>query len=270
MKKIKNKKKKVVKKKYKSYYKPKSKQSTELVIRVEQPKFATTKDLEPIVDGGKYMIPKTWLSEKQILKIIQKTPEQHIHWKPGKGGGKFPHVTGTYMQKVLNFTFGWNNDFEIISSEEKYGQVIVLGKLTVKDDHGHSITKMQYGGADIKFFKGTQKPLDFRNDCKAAGTDAFKKCASALGIASDVYGKAEFKSEMGYEPQDPVVGPGEGYTPPKNKLKPGQVPGPDGDPTYLCSETGDPITDQEYEYSMKVYGKSLSREAQKNHKPIKK
>jgi predicted glycosyltransferase involved in capsule biosynthesis len=35
-------------------------------------------------------------------------------------------------------------------------------------------------------------PLDFGNDLKAAATDAFKKCASLLGVASDVYESDEF------------------------------------------------------------------------------
>jgi hypothetical protein len=77
---------------------------------------------------------------------------------------------------------------------------------------------MQFGRVDIKFKKelafnedGTPKmtknsrgqeyqiketsrnPLDLGNDLKAASTDALKKCASELGIASDVYAPEEFK-----------------------------------------------------------------------------
>jgi len=37
--------------------------------------------------------------------------------------------------------------------------------------------------------------VDFGNDMKAAATDALKKCASELGIASDVYGTAEYAEE---------------------------------------------------------------------------
>ncbi len=37
----------------------------------------------------------------------------------------------------------------------------------------------------------------------------------------------------------------------------------------VCSDTGKPITAAEYDYSMKFYGKPLSRESQKNHTRIK-
>ena len=36
--------------------------------------------------------------------------------------------------------------------------------------------------------------MDLGNDLKAATTDALKKCASELGIASDIYAPNEFKS----------------------------------------------------------------------------
>ena len=35
-------------------------------------------------------------------------------------------------------------------------------------------------------------PLSIGNDLKAAATDCLKKCAVSLGIAADVYNKAEF------------------------------------------------------------------------------
>lgn len=227
------------------------KQSTELVIRVEQPVLPTAKDLEPMKDGGKYMIPKTWLAEKQVLKIIQKTPHQYIYKRPGKGGQTFSYVTGNYVEKVLNYTFGWNWDFEVVSSEEKYGQVIVRGKLTVKDDHGHSITKMQSGRADIKFLKNTKIPVDYGNDEKAATTDALKKCASLLGIASDIYGKAEYKNETNTEIVDTshvVV----------SDSKRGEF-----DDVITCSVCDSIITPQEANYSQKMFKKNLCRLHQK-------
>ena len=46
-------------------------------------------------------------------------------------------------------------------------------------------------------------------------------------------------------------------------LKKGQVLDPDGKPCYLCSKCDAPISEQEYGYSIKVYGKSLCREDQK-------
>ena len=46
---------------------------------------------------------------------------------------------------------------------------------------------------EVKYKKNTKIPLDIGNDFKAAATDALKKCASELGIASDIYGKNEFR-----------------------------------------------------------------------------
>ena len=98
--------------------------------------------------------------------------------------------------------FGWDWSFEV--QEYKFdldiGQVFVLGKLTVNTG-GKSIVKMQFGRQDIKFKNEwidgkkhpNKNPLDLGNDLKAATTDCLKKCASELGIASDIYGKNEFK-----------------------------------------------------------------------------
>lgn len=151
------------------------------------------KDLEAIQEDNKFALQETALQQKQILHIMQRTPANHIFTRPAKGGGTWTFVSGIYVKKVLNYVFGWNWDFEIIDEQEKHKQVIVRGKLTVRDAKGQAIIKMQFGRADIKYRKGTETPLDYGNDLKAATTDALKKCASELGVASDIYGKNEFK-----------------------------------------------------------------------------
>ena len=139
------------------------------------------------------ILTKSPLSQKQLLHILQRTPKNHIYHRPGKGGGEFDYVTGTYIKKVLNYTFGFQWDFEIKEHGEKGNMAWVLGRLTIKDDKGKPrIIKEQFGRADVKQ-KKTGGDLDFGNDLKAAATDALKKCASELGIASDIYGKNEFK-----------------------------------------------------------------------------
>lgn len=154
--------------------------------------------LEPEMENNKFTLPKTWVSEKQVMKLIQKTPREHVYSRPAKGGGQWEYVTGIYVKKVLNFVFGWLWDFKIINEkvyglEEGWGQITVQGELTVKDGRGNTITKTQYGRAEVKYKKNSQTPLDIGNDFKAAATDALKKCASELGIASDIYGKNEFR-----------------------------------------------------------------------------
>lgn len=139
------------------------------------------------------------LDHQQMLHIMQKTPSQHIYTRPGKGGGVWTYVTGVYVEKVLNYVFGWNWDFEIKDRVERDNQIAVLGRLTVRTATGDSIFKEQWGRSDIKMKRDTNTALDYGNDLKSASTDALKKCASLLGIASDIYGKNEFR-EIKTEP----------------------------------------------------------------------
>jgi len=132
------------------------------------------------------------INSKQILHIMQKTPKNHVYSRPSKGGGRWDYVTGVYVKKVLNFAFGWQWDFEIKDHGREGNLVWVLGRLTCHLSGDRKIIKEQFGRADVKTKKGSSEPLDFGNDLKAAATDALKKCAAELGIASDIYGKEEF------------------------------------------------------------------------------
>lgn len=144
------------------------------------------------------------LNPQQLNLLLSPTPPAHIYKRPAKGGGEWSYVTGTYVKKVLNLMFGWDWSFEIIAHETnlEFKQVIVKGKLTVHSN-GRDIVKMQFGRQDVKFRKQTDldkkngvpaMPLDLGNDLKGATTDALKKCAAELGIASDVYAPNEFKA----------------------------------------------------------------------------
>ena len=122
------KKKKVVKKK-----KVAKKVSNELVIRVQPQELPTLKDLvEPMKDGKKMALTPTWITSAQLIRLVQRTPAEHIYTRPGKGGQKFSYVTGNYVTKILNFVFGWNWDFEVIEHGVQQDQVWVHGKLIVK------------------------------------------------------------------------------------------------------------------------------------------
>ena len=136
------------------------------------------------------------LSNKQLMHMLQRTPADHIYERPAKGGGVWQYVTGTYVKKVLNYTFGWCWSFEV-KAHGKEGKLIwVLGKLTIVNPKTFQpmIFKEQFGRADLKTKRDSKDEyLDFGNDLKAATTDALKKCAAELGIASDIYGKNEFR-----------------------------------------------------------------------------
>jgi len=232
--------------------------SQELVIRVQQePTIPTTTELaEPMREGKKLTIPKTWMSEQQIVRMMQQTPKQHVYRRKGKGGKEFDYVTGSYVEKVLNFVFGWNWDFEVQEHGKEAGFVWVLGKLTVRGNQaGQQIVKTQFGRAEIKFLKDGKGMVDFGNDLKAATTDALKKCASLLGVASDIYGKGEFKQETGIDaPEQRQAAPA-----------PAVVNEKTGDKLYNCEKCGpdggilDPVVAN---FSLKMYKKALCREHQ--------
>lgn len=247
--------------------------SQELVIRVQQaPVVPTTSDLsEPMRDGKKLTIPKTWMNDAQIIRMVQNTPKNHIYRRKGKGGQMFDYVTGSYVTKVLNFVFGWNWDFKIIQQGQEGGQVWVMGELTVRGTkEGETITKTQYGRADIKMKRDGKGMLDFGNDLKAAATDSLKKCASMLGIAGDIYGKGEYKEETGQEvhdsPTPSLPSPGTVSQAPK-----GEMPVIE---EILCvgatkSGCGNEMTKSERDFSIKMYGKQLCRDCQKLSTPVK-
>lgn len=141
------------------------------------------------------------LNEKQLALILKKTPKQYVHKRPAKGGGDWDYVTGGYVKKCLNLMFGWDWDFEILDEKIIHGEAIVKGKLTCRSA-GKTIVKMQYGNKDIVYkkqsaeeiSKGLEKiPLSIGNDLKSASTDCLKKCASEIGIASDIYNKEDFR-----------------------------------------------------------------------------
>lgn len=251
---------KATKKELKEFKKlnPVKKISQELVIRVApQTILPTESDLvEPLTAGGNKMaLTKTWVSSSQLIHLVGKTPQQFVYTRPGKGGQKFTYVSGNYIIKALNFVFGWNWDFEVIAHGKEGDQVWVQGKLTVKSPKGDTITKTQFGRADIKFLKGSKTMLDFGNDLKGATTDSMKKCASLLGIASDIYGKAEFKEETGKDVTPPPTLPNNGE---------------EFENVIVCQNCDSIISQAGADFSKRLYGKQLCRDCCKGLKSVKK
>lgn len=239
----------------------------EVVVRVaSQPMIPTSDELaEPIRDGKNLTIPKTWLSEKQITRMVERTPAKYVYQRPAKGGGKWDYVTVGYVQRVLDYCFGFNWDFQIVEHGKEQDHVWVRGKLIVKSPDGtKTITKEQFGRSEVKFQTErqgdkrvrTEKFLDYGNDLKAASSDALKKCASMLGIARDIYSKGDYRQESGNEPRD---------------AQPALPPAPTDQPRveYECHGAhkggcgyGGTLTQAEYDYSMRIHQKPLCRKCQ--------
>ena len=159
------------------------------------------------VKGKNITLTKTWVGEKQLLT------------------------------KALNHIFGGNWDFEVLEHGVEGGQVWVKGKLTVHGPQtGQTISKMQFGRVDIKYKCGTKDMLDFGNDLKGAASDALKKCASMFGIASDIYGKGEYKEESGQEPRQMQAPEAQESAPEEPSIQQGDNPPPYED--HVCQWFG--------------------------------
>lgn len=143
------------------------------------------------------MVGKLPFSNRQINLLMKKTPEKFVKERTIRGGGKAKFVQIQYVIGMLNLITGYRWDFEIVNEKEISGQIIVCGKLTVATKDGNTITKTQYGGAEIKkYSKDHEKagePMDISSDYKAAASDCIKKCSSLMGIAWDVYGNDEMR-----------------------------------------------------------------------------
>jgi hypothetical protein len=105
----------------------------------------------------------------------------------------------------LNQVFGFNWDLDVLDKQMLDDEVVVMVRLTVRTPNGQTITKTQFGGADIERYSSggkSGKPLSVADNYKAAVSDALKKCASLLGIGLDVYGREHY-GENAPEPEAP-------------------------------------------------------------------
>lgn len=118
-----------------------------------------------------------------VRSLIQlPTPQEFIKQRPGKGSKQFTYVEGGYVIARLNQMFKNCWDFEIIDERVEPKEVVVRGKLVVKDfKSGYEVSKTHYGT------KTRYAEVPLGDTLKAAATDCLKKCASLFGIALDVY-----------------------------------------------------------------------------------
>lgn len=132
------------------------------------------------------------LTEAQKSLVEKRTPPQYIKERRGRGG-TFSYVEVGYVIDQLNQLFNFMWDFEVL--EEKIGlkQIWVKGKLTAHIGPGIDVVKTAYGGIEIKVYAETTEAhkagevIDIADDLKAAASDALKKAASLIGVASDIY-----------------------------------------------------------------------------------
>jgi hypothetical protein len=143
----------------------------------------------------------TGLANWQIQALQAKTPKENIFKRQGRGNRWVDYVKIGYTIQQLNKIFsplGW--DFEIVEDKETDKDVILKGKLTIKDHKGHTVTKTQYGQSDKQ---KTGVPLG--DTYKAAASDCLKKCASLLGLSLDVYAPVLENNGQATVPTEPVT-----------------------------------------------------------------
>ncbi|WP_150274103.1 Rad52/Rad22 family DNA repair protein [Paenibacillus tepidiphilus] len=99
-----------------------------------------------------------------------------------------PQATSDRLNQVLG-PHGWK--LEVVSQDidMKLFTVSIFGKLSIKADNGEWIDKCQFGDAIMYTEEGETQPqaqaiLDAK---KIALSDCLKKCASLIGVASDLY-----------------------------------------------------------------------------------
>lgn len=155
-------------------------------------------------------------NQDQQQLLHRRTPKRFTYEREGAQGQVFTYVRGGHVRNQLNSLFGYNWNFEVETTVEEAFKVaqltrccvvkgVLTGKVpvakevvssdgtTTKEVVFEEIKKVQFGRSMVKFKKAApSQPVDFGNDLKGAATDALKKCASSLGIASDIYDKDEF------------------------------------------------------------------------------
>lgn len=140
-------------------------------------------------------------NELQLQAIFLPTPNKFVKTRKGRGGKTFNYVEGKYVRNRLNQIFGWNWSFNVVDKFREGDEVVVQGRLVILNKKGEPIiVKEDFGCSEIQYLNDkqtkqkTDKPVSIGNDYKAATTDALKRCAVQIGIASDVYGD-EFKTK---------------------------------------------------------------------------
>lgn len=131
--------------------------------------------------------------------VLKKTPESAVYGREGRGGRTFTYVQAWWIIDQLNALFDYDWDWEILDQEIGQEQCWVRGTLSVRSTSDSGIRrefkKSAFGGTEIKKYSSENpragKPIDIGDDLKAASTDAFKKAASMIGLAADIYGPHE-------------------------------------------------------------------------------
>jgi len=125
--------------------------------------------------------------EESTIEILTRPFDQdQIRTRKGLGTDKFYYLTIENVISRLNEAFGYGWSFEVREHKEVEEQILVLGRLSVRDKGNSIIFRDAFGSAPVQRFgeksSNSGKRLDAGNDFKSAQSDAIKKAAASFGI----------------------------------------------------------------------------------------
>lgn len=154
-------------------------------------------------------------------------------------------------------------DIQICQGYESEQRAFVKVNLFVVDtETGETSKPIQgVGGASFVAYEKNNNGYYTNDECvKMAVTDAIGSACKLLGMSADIYfAKDRGKYDIVTEPV--LKGNEVGFKPNENPQPP-VVYDRSGNPAYKCAECDDNITNAEYNYSTKKYGKPLCRKCQ--------
>lgn len=183
-------------------------------------------------------------------------------------GKNYAHVEGWQFAGGLMGLFPRVSKIENLSSGTEYKWLVTVEIVNTKDSSVVSQGFALCSNKENKKAKFDEYAVLSMAQTRAIGKAYRNLLGWVMKLAGMESTPSEEMSKIGIKHKEPVVNSQTGQVEDVAliKAKKGQVIGPDGEYTYICSVMGDPISDQEYEYSMKMFGKALSREAQKDAK----
>lgn len=156
----------------------------------------------PTITGEQIALQKTIAILQELAKP---TPADMLKSRDGRAGQTWLYVPGVDFIRRMNEVFFMHWSFEVKQSSV-YGDqeyIAVLGRLQARLPSGEWVTKEQFGSHVITYNR-EGRIVDIGDDLKSAATDAFKKCASMLGVYLDTFGEGIDKEPT---PRDGPVTP---------------------------------------------------------------
>ena len=110
-------------------------------------------------------------------------PKDQIRQREGRHGKMLDYVEAHAVIARLNEAFAGEWSFRIKTYWKEDEEVVVMGVLTAGGQD-----KQQFGSSSLTRARGSGSPVSIGDDLKAAASEALKKCATAFGVALELYG----------------------------------------------------------------------------------